>query len=225
MLKLKVLLTKMAEMLKNLSDNKVDMTSPIYNYDTNASSDDDDYNLNTAINNLAWINNVATDSNHNKISVKKMFTEILNQIKTNTDFIKSLQTDTFAPTSSLPVHPGNQYWVTSTNSYKTGCTGYCRFQKVGKIVYCTFSLTARGGTGSPSGVIIKDSQVFNIPTGFRPKAGSDGSVRKEYFSAIVISKTGVPLGTWAYATSSGKISYDRSSDAEVIMGSGFWLTS
>ena len=83
----------------------------------------------------------------------------------------------------------------------------------------------RGGTGSPSGVIIKDSQVFNIPTGFRPKAGSDGSVRKEYFSVIVISKTGVPLGTWAYATSSGKISYDRSSDAEVIMGSGFWLTS
>ena len=84
MLKLKVLLTKMAEMLKNLSDNKVDMTSPIYNYNTNATTDDDDYNLTTAINNLNWINNIVTDtSNPNKISVKKMFTKILDQIKIN----------------------------------------------------------------------------------------------------------------------------------------------
>ena len=158
MLKLKVLLTKMAEMLKNLSDNKVDMTSPIYNYDTNASSDDDDYNLNTAINNLAWINNVATDSNHNKISVKKMFTEILNQIKTNKDNIDNI-------TGKRIVASGNGY-PRAGNEYFNNTTSYDKWL----YVYQQKKLITFQGiiTGKAAANLLKDNYLFIIPADIAP---------------------------------------------------------
>lgn len=152
MLKLKVLLTKMAEMLKNLSDNKVDMTSPIYNYDTNASSDNDDYNLKTAINNLNWINNVVTDtSNPNKISVKKMFTKILDDINNIT--------------AKRIVASGNGY-PRAGNTYFNDTTSYDKWL----YVYQQKKLITFQGiiTGKATANLLKDDYLFIIPADIAP---------------------------------------------------------
>lgn len=152
MLNLKILLTKMAEMLKNLSDNKVDMTSPIYNYDTNASSDNDDYNLKTAINNLNWINNVVTDtSNPNKISVKKMFTKILDDINNIT--------------AKRIVASGNGY-PRAGNTYFNDTTSYDKWL----YVYQQKKLITFQGiiTGKATANLLKDDYLFIIPADIAP---------------------------------------------------------
>lgn len=159
MLKLKVLLTKMAEMLKNLSDNKIDMTSPIYNYNENAGNDSDDYNLQTAINSLNWIDNIATDSNHNKISVKKMFTKILNQIKINADNINNITGKRIvATTSGGSPRAGNTYF-NDTTSYDKWL--YVYQQK--KLI--TFQGIITGKTSSK---LLKDQYLFMIPANIAP---------------------------------------------------------
>ena len=152
MLNLKILLTKMAEMLKNLSDNKVDMTSPVYNYDTNASSDNDDYNLKTAINNLNWINNVVTDtSNPNKISVKKMFTKILDDIN--------------HITAKRIVASGNGY-PRAGNTYFNDTTSYDKWL----YVYQQKKLITFQGiiTGKATANLLKDDYLFIIPADIAP---------------------------------------------------------
>ena len=160
MLKLKVLLTKMAEMLKNLSDNKVDMTSPIYNYDTNAASDNDDYDLNTAINSLAWINNVATDTNYNKISVKKMFTKILNQIKTNKDDINNITGKRVTANSSGYPKVGSTY--ENTSLYDKWL--YVYRQK--KLITFQGLITGRSVDGNVT--LLKSEYLFVIPSDIAP---------------------------------------------------------
>ena len=142
----------MAEMLKNLSDNKVDMTSPVYNYDINASSDNDDYNLKTAINNLNWINNVVTDtSNPNKISVKKMFTKIL-------DDINNITAKQIVASGNGYPRVGNEYF-NNTNAYDKWL--YVYQQK--KLI--TFQGIITGKTSSN---LLKDNYLFIIPADIAP---------------------------------------------------------
>lgn len=165
MLKLKVLLTKMAEMLKNLSDNKVDMTSPIYNYNDNAGTDSDDYDLKTAINNLNWINNIAVDpSNPIQISVKKIFTEILKRF----DFNTAKEVANISGSNALP-NPRLGYYNSTTRQMKEGYGSNFKLIQVGKLVTLTAEFHASGTTNVPN-PLLDESTIMVLPRDIAPSS-------------------------------------------------------
>ena len=155
MLKLKVLLTKMAEMLKTLNDNKVDNhDAQIYinKNDTEQSIDGKLYEQ------LQKTNSTAIVNNEGFFSIKNMFTRVF----------KVATTSSYIPVGTY-CHVATSYWDTTTNKYKENIGGHWTLIKTGNVMHFDLDLYKTSG-------YLNSETVFVIPEDCAPDTDRSISV-------------------------------------------------
>lgn len=139
------------------------------------------------------------------ISLKKMFTKILQTLSSLQTSVSNIQTST--TTTYATATPGSATSVQNANQKR------CYLVKTGKSVRCYCGIGyADGSTAIGSGITL-----FTIPSGYRPKA-------KKIFPAVGYRAIGRTIAANLAYNTDGTITQTSAQDCVAITGCAEWET-